>query len=157
MIRSRVTISKSALPGTGSSVNWDGSPITNTAFWAITGSDGKIYFCSNEIDATTVAARVTGTMTKYTGGYVYHTYILNNEATGDAAKYGAIASNEFLHVNVTGVKNNVFGGTPGDSTTGETPTDPITDPEEPITTAPAYLVVDVSVANWALTAVETDL
>jgi hypothetical protein len=163
MMRSRVTINKRAVPGPESTVTWEGTPITNADFWVVKDSDGKVYFVADadediaKANAETIAARVGGTAVKYAGGYVYHTYILNNEEDGDAAKNGAIASNEFLHVNVTGVKDNVFGGTPGKAPTGETPEDPITDPGEPITTEPAYLIVDVSVAKWDLTTVDTEL
>ena len=152
MIRTKATPTMVATAPTASSVAWETAG-SLTDLWVVLTLDKKAYFCSSEANADAVKAVVGGEWYKYTGCYVYFTIIMN------ASNVGKIVRNEFIHLNVTGITNDVFGGSPGDpSNGGQTPVDPTDptnpdnpnpiDPEEPITPKPANILFEVSVAPW---------
>lgn len=112
----------------------------------------KPYFCLSETDAKRVLGvlGVSGDKSyAYKGGFVYYrTFIKGDDSI--------ILRNEFIHLNITGIKDNIFGGLPGDPVTGGTPTDPTDpgnnpdpiDPTEPSVEGDAYMIFDVTVSPW---------
>ncbi len=133
--------------------------------WVVKSVDNKFFFCESADIAEDVAEILAedGEVKTafYPGCYVYFTVYLNH--TG-SEKAGVIARNEFIHINLTGVKpGNFFGGTPGGEPDGDEPGDPDDDifdpfdPDEPITKEAAFLTIDVTVADWVYDTVDTIL
>ena len=161
MVRTRAVPNQVAKVNAGA-IAWSAAG-TLTDLYVVIGVDKKAYFCETSADADAVRALLGDGAQKYTypGSYVYFKVFLNH--TG-SSKAGVIARNEFIHVNVTGVTADVFGGTPGVAPGGGTPTDPTDpnqpdpiDPNEPITAEEAYLSVEVTVSPWLYEKIDLSL
>ncbi len=135
-----------------------------TDMWVVKSIDDKFFFCESDSDANAVMSVLDNegsVKAHYPGCYVYFTVYLNHTGSDKA---GAIARNEFIHTNITGIKTgNFFGGTPGAGDDGTEPQDPDEDPfdpnypDEPIVKEDAFLTINVSVAPWAYDKVNVTL
>jgi len=124
--------------------------------------DGKIYFCKDETVASDVANLLPGTSfesAKYINGYVYFLVTLNY----DKAPKAVVARNQFVNVNIKGIKDGALGW-PGEGVDGLTPPDPETGefpepfiPVEPIEEYNTYMIVEVNVKPWAYFGTDVDL
>ena len=166
MIRTQAKPNRQASVVSGNVVWTPAGADLNSGFWILwnntMGYEG-MYFCKNEATADEVASKLVGTnFTKleYKGGYVYYMVTLNLNKTAKAT----IFRNQFVHVDVTGVTNDVFVGMPGSGTDGTTPPDPEDPnnpepwtPEEPVEEMIAYLQVNVVAKPWIYSGTEVEL
>jgi hypothetical protein len=131
---------------------WENSTIGDgDDMWVVKSVENKFFFCDSEVNAEAVKG-VLGDgaeWTKYPECAVNFKVNLNH--IEDAPKNGVIARNEFIHLNLTGVKGgNVFGGIPKDKDPGDGGDDPIVKED-------AYLTFDVTVAEWLYDDVQVEL
>lgn len=162
MVRTKAAPNKVAKDDGAGAITWVTSSAL-TDLHVVLSVDDEAYFCESSADAAAVKAILGSGAETYTypGSYVWFTVFLNHTAS---TKAGVLARNEFVHVNVTGVTNDVFGGTPGAAPNGNTPSDPSDpnqpdpfDPNEPITEEIAYLTVEVAVSPWLYEQIDLDL
>jgi hypothetical protein len=159
MVRSRASFNRLAkVNAKGDGIEWYAANLKESDFYVVLSKSKELYFCDDETRAKQIANVVDGVGYAYPGGYVYFPVMLNEEGKGK------IVRNSFIHVDVTGIADNVFGGTPGAGEDGEEPIDPEDPnqinpiiPDKPATEQKAYLQVEVSVADWEYTEYPTDL
>ena len=162
MIRTRIAPAQRAYVNGSSALVWTSATVSDyvDGVYVVRSDDGSLYFCNSVSDVTAVSSKLTGpTYVHYPGRYAYFIVTLNAEK---ALPYTAMVyRNQFIHVEVTGIKEGKFGGAlpgDGDGTTPPDPEDPdpeIPDPwnpEDPIIEEDACLIVKTSVAPWVYAA-----
>jgi len=158
MVRAKASPNQQAVINSSNNVEWvPANSDLNLGFWVVwnntVGYEG-MYFCKDEATADAVKAKLVGTnFTKleYKGGLIYFMVSLNS----DKSDKSVIHRNQFIHVDITGIADDVFIGMPGKGTDGTTPPDPDDpenpdpwNPEEPEDETTAYLRVSVNVSPW---------
>lgn len=146
-------------------VDWETADYSSIKdVYVVSCKDGATYITNVEADATEIGTELNtlesdasfATVYTYKAGYVHFMVPLNKYADNDYR----IGRNEFIHLNVTGIKtiDSVFPGYPGDEDDPEKPVDPTDktpgvnpdphDPTDPIDDEPAVLNVVITIKPW---------
>lgn len=141
---------------------WSAATYTAGADIYVVAHEGSNYLTNVQADAIDIAAEFntitanSATVYTYPEGYVHFMVYLNKNGANDYT----IGRNEFIHLNVKGIKalDGVFPGYPGTDGEGEKPIDPTVedpgvnpdpkDPKDPIDGAAAVLNVEITVNPW---------
>jgi len=168
MIRTHVAPNRVASADASGTITWAAASFTaGDDLWMVRSLTlGSTWFCKSETDADVLGSALSLAKNgnhgsgeveiyKYNGAKVYFTALINHDRP--AGKEGVVYRNQYIQIDVTAIRDNVFKGMPGNptDTTGDTPPDPEDpknpdpwEPTDPIVEPPAGLHLNVTVAPW---------